>query len=160
MDEAWKKRYNRESQGSYTVEAAVLIPVILAVIIALIQICLVLHDRTVVRGIVELVALQAAQPPEGEETGQRTDEEWGNVAFVPETIEEQLLISEINNAGIREDRTDVEAFVQMESRRIVPLYFGSGDGFVKDYSAKQKKQHAKEKTIISEVLLDALHLLE
>ena len=160
MDETQKKWFDRDSQGSYTVEAAVLVPVILAVLVALIQICLVLHDRTVVRGIVELAALQTAQPAEGEESGQSKDEVWGIEAFAPETIEEQLLISEINDAGIRVNRTDAEAFVQMESRRIVPSYFGSGDGFVKEYSAKQNKQWAKEKTIISEVLLDALHLLE
>ena len=159
MDGARRKPDNGALPGSYTVEAAVLIPVILAVIIALIQICLVLHDRTVVRGVVELAALQAALS-ESEETGEGTEEARGTAIFAPETIEEQLLISEINDAGIRETRTDVEAFVQMESKRIVPSYFGIGDGFVRDYSAKRKKQYAKEKTIISEVLLDALHLLE
>ena len=147
-------------QGSYTVEAAVLVPIILAVIIALVQICLVLHDRMVIRGVVELAALQAVQTNGETETEQKADGVWKNTVFLPETIETRLLISEIKDTGIRETRTDTEVFVQMESRRIVPLYFGSGNGFVKEYSAKQKKQYAKEKTIISEVLLDTLHLLE
>ena len=146
--------------GSYTVEAAVLVPIILAVIIALVQICLVLHDRMVIRGVVELAALQAVQTNGETETEQKADGVWKNTVFLPETIETRLLISEIKDTGIRETRTDTEVFVQMESRRIVPLYLGSGNGFVKEYSAKQKKQYAKEKTIISEVLLDTLHLLE
>ena len=147
-------------QGSYTVEAAVLVPIILAVIIALMQICLVFHDRVVIRGVVELAALQAVQTSGETETGQKAEGGWKYMALLKESIEAQLLISEITDAGIRETRTDTEVFVQMESRRLVPLYFGNGNGFRKEYSSKQKKQYAKEKTIISEVLLDTLHLLE
>ena len=147
MNAGWKKKKcSSVSAGSYTVEAAILFPLLLAVIISLMQICLMFHDRTVVSSLVELTALQVAEG----KAETVTDRELDN----------RLLISEVVETGIRETQTSVEVFAQVESRRIVPLYFRSGKRFVKEYSVTRKKLYAKEKTIISEVLLDAFHLLE
>ena len=160
-----QKKGNITMEGSYTVEAAILLPVLLAVVIALLQICFIFHDRTVVRGMLELTVLQVAEDDEELFAAKTTEKSVADSvsdkdADISEAVEKRLLISTITDAGIRETRTGAEVFVKLESRRIVPLYFGSGAGFVKEYSAVRKKVFSKEKTIISEVLLDTLHLLE
>ena len=100
----------------------------------------------VVSSLLELTALQVTEG----DAGQVTERKWDN----------RLLISAVVETGIRETKTNVEVFARVESRRIVPFYFRSGKGFVKEYSVTRKKLYAKEKTIISAVLLDTLHLLE
>lgn len=156
MKDVWKKRNHRVLAGSYTVEAAVLLPVLLAVIIALMQICFTLHDRAVIRGILELSALQTVEGCSGADA----DVVLHNAAFVPEELERQLLITSITDAEIYKTRTGAKVLVRMEAKRLVPLYFGSGVGFVKEYSVMRKKPYAGEKTMMSEVLLDALNFLE
>ena len=147
----------KRSEGSYTVEAAIIIPLLLAIIVALIQICFVLHDRVVIREALEWSVLQAIGEegiyPENEGA---KDEEWFDVA----EIEKRLLISEITDLEINKMRSGYEVLVDIETRRLVPVYLGSGEGFVAEYSAKRKRLYAKEKVIISEVLLDTLQVLQ
>ena len=136
-------------------EAAVLVPLILAVIIAMIQICLVLHDRVIVREALESAVLQATEAEETTDGGQS-----GAGRAVLAQTADRLLLSDITDFRLDETRTGAEAFVRMESRQIVPVYLGTGETFVKEYRAKRKKPYAQEKTIISEVILDALQILQ
>ena len=147
--------YMKRSEGSYTVEAAVLVPLVLAVIVAMIQICLILHDRVVVREALEYAVLQAT------EENSDTDGRQGAAGETAASLtEDRLLLSDITDFGLEETVNGAKASVRIESRRIVPLYLGAGDAFVKEYCAKRKKPYAQEKTILSEVILDTLQVLQ
>ena len=113
MKEVWKKRNHRVLEGSYTVEAAVLLPVLLAVIIALMQICFTLYDRAVIRGILELSALQTVEGCSGADA----DVVLHNAAFVPEELERQLLITSITDAEIYKISASALSFINKNSIR-------------------------------------------
>lgn len=133
-------REEKGSEASYTVEAALLLPLILAVVVAIIQICLVFHDRVIIREALEYAALRKA---ESEEYFLRKEDLTG-----------RLLLSEVVDFRLSSSKWETEAFAVLESRRIVPLYFMGGDVLVKECAAKRRKLYAKEKTIISEIVTD------
>lgn len=143
-----KKLPYKYLQASYTVEAALLMPVILAVIMALLQICFVYHDRVILREELEYIAFC------------KTSAEMSSVDFDPKSLEKRFLLSEITGAEVAETKSGIEIVVSMTSRRLVPLYFPDATIEEREYSVKRKKVYAKEKTMISEVLLDTLHALE
>jgi len=130
----------RRSEASYTVEATFLVPIILAVVIALIQICLVFHDRVIVREALEYAVSMKAESEE--------------YFLKKEEIEERLLLSEVLDVGLSSSNREAEAFVLLRTRRIVPLYFKGGDGFVRKYSAKRRKLYPREKTMMSQIVTD------
>lgn len=142
-----KKRRRKTSAAGYTVEAAIIVPVVLAVIIALIQICFTYHDRVILREALEYAALCR--------TATRTGEH-----FDPESVEGDCFLSDIVGSEIQESSRWIEISTGIVPRRLVPLYFFGGDIEKREYSANRKKAFAKEKTILSEVLLDSLHVLE
>jgi len=146
----------KRSEGSYTVEAAIIIPLLLAIILALIQICFVLHDRVVIRAVLEWSVLQAAEDVAYPEDGGETDEEWFDIA----DIEKKLLISRITDLESNKRQSGYETRVCIKTRSLVPIYFGSGESIVAECAATRKRSYAKEKVIISEVLLDALQVLQ
>lgn len=133
------------SDAVYTVEAAVLLPLILAVLLALIQICFVLHDRVIIREALEYAVLRGTE-----------DETF---MFDKDATEGSLLISKITDAQFLVTQRGAEAAVTLESANIVP-YFKAGDRFKKIYCAEQKKLYSEEKTIMSEVLLEVLGILQ
>ena len=135
----------KRSEASYTVEAAFLVPIILAVIIALIQICLVSHDRVIVREALEYAALKKIESEE--------------YFLQKEELAGRLLLSEVLDIGISSSNQEAEAFVLLRSRRIVPLYFRGGDGFTRKYAAKRRKMYPQEKTMVSEIVTDAFRSL-
>ena len=143
----------KQSEASYTVEAALVSPIILAVVIALVQICFVFHDRVVVREALEYIALTAEISSE--------KETWQEEDAVYEYFEQDgvLLISEMADYHLDESWRIVEVCAKLKSKIIIP-FLGGDRVFVKEYSASRKKAYAKEKTIISEIVLDTLHILE
>lgn len=128
------------SEASYTVEAALLLPLVLAVIVALIQICLVFHDRVIVREALEYAVLRKAESEE--------------YFLKKEELTEHLLLSEVAEVDLSSSKRGTEAFAVIRSRRIVPLFFKGGDGFVRTYTAKRKKLYSQEKTIIGRIVTD------
>lgn len=143
-----KKQPYKYLQASYTVEAAILMPVVLAVIMGLLQICFVYHDRVILREELEYVAFC------------KTSAETSSVIFDPKSVEKRFLLSEITETALTETKSGIEIDACMTSRRLVPLYFPEATIEERKYSVKRKKVYAKEKTMISEVLLDTLHVLE
>lgn len=137
-----EKKY---SAAVYTVEAAVLLPLILAVVLALIQICFVLHDRVILREALENAVLYATQEE--------------SYVFDRDKTEENLLISKITKEQFSRMKKGAEAVVRMESVNIVP-YLALEDRLVTTYRAEREKLFSKEKTMVSEVLLDALDVLQ
>lgn len=140
----------KRSEGSYTVEAAVLVPLALAIVVSLIQICFVFHDRVVVCEALEYAVLQ------------KTKENTGAVAEGSNCIEIEgrMLISEMTEVSVSEVSGRAEAFASLTSKRIIPVYLKSGGSFQKEYTATRKKRYAQEKTIVSQIVLDTLHVLQ
>lgn len=140
----------KRSEGSYTVEVAVLAPLVLAIVVSLIQICFVFHDRVVVREALEYAVLQ------------KTKENIGAVAEDSNCmeIEGRMLISDVTEVSVSEVRGKAEAFACLTSKRIIPVYLKSGESFQKEYTATRKKRYAREKTIVSQIVLDTLHILQ
>lgn len=136
------------TEASYTVEAAILTPIILAVIIAMIQICFICHDRVVLREALEYAAFCIT-------SGQRII-----LAFDAEGVTEEMLLSEVTENMVTETSGGIVICAKMVSRRLVPLYFPGGGVTEREESVNRKKTYGKEKTIISEVLLDTFHVME
>lgn len=143
----------KQSEASYTVEAALLSPIILAVVIALIQICFIFHDRVVIREALEYIAWIAE--------GKSGQEMLTEKATVYEYFKQDgvLLTSEIVDYHLDESWRTVEVCTKLKSKLIVP-FFSEDRVLVKEYSASKKRTYAEEKTIISEIALDTLHILE
>ena len=143
----------KQSEASYTVEAALLSPIILAVVIALIQICFIFHDRVVIREALEYIAWIAE--------GKSGQEMLTEKATVYEYFKQDgvLLASEIVDYHLDESWRSVEVCAKLKSKLIVP-FFSEDRVLVKEYSASKKRTYAEEKTIISEIALDTLHILE
>lgn len=143
----------KQSEASYTVEAALLSPIILAVVIALIQICFIFHDRVVIREALEYIAWIAE--------GKSWQEMLTEKATVYEYFKQDgvLLTSEIVDYHLDESWRTVEVCTKLKSKLIVP-FFSEDRVLVKEYSASKKRTYAEEKTIISEIALDTLHILE
>ena len=133
----------KRSEASYTIEAVVLIPIILAVIVALIQICFVFHDRVIVREALEYIALTT----EGDET-------------IETAFEEHLLLSEVKELQITELKKEIRVFAKLRSKILIPFLPESSEGIIWECSTGRKKAYAREKTMISEVVLDTLHLFQ
>lgn len=136
------------TEASYTVEAAILTPVVLAVMLAMIQICFICHDRVVLREALEYAAFCKT-------SSQRT-----LLAFDAQRVTEEMLLSEITDNTVSETSGGVEIYARMVSKRLIPLYFPRGGITETEASVSRKKVYAREKTIISEVLLDTFHVME
>ena len=129
------------SEANFTVEATLLIPLITAIIIAIIQLCFVLHDRIILEeGLEHVLSREIA------DKGQRDE------GF--QEIEERLLISRLMDSAVLEKKTEVMVSATMESGWIVPFFFRRGQGLCKEYHAGRKLPHQKEKTILCEIFLD------
>lgn len=144
----------KRSQASYTVEAAVLTPVILAVVVALVQICFVLHDRVIVREALEyMVMTEEADTDDRNAREENTEYRFGKE-------EGAYLISEPANLRIEKSWKGVEGYANLKSEIIVPFLSKTGGCFTKEYRAVKKTVYAKEKTIVCELILDTLHILQ
>ena len=145
---AFLERLGKNAEASYTVEAAMLMPIILAVIMALLQICFIYYDRVILREELEYIVLCKTSANESKEV------------FHPETVGRRFLLSDLTEFELKETSGGIEVNACLVSRRLVPLYFPSGKVEERAFTVKRKKAYAKKKTIISEVLLDGLHVLE
>lgn len=131
------------SEANFTVEATVLIPLITAIIIAIVQLCFVLHDRVIL-----MEGMEHVLSREISGKGQR-DEDF-------QEIEERLLISRLMDTAVLETKLEVKVSVTMESRWMVPFFFRKGQGLSKEYSASRKIPYQREKTILCEIVLDMI----
>lgn len=145
---ALSERLGKNSEASYTVEAAMLMPIVLVVIMALLQICFIYYDRVILREELEYIALCKTSANESKEV------------FRPETVGRRFLLSDLTEFELKETSCGIEISACLVSRRLVPLYFPGGSVEERALTVKRKKAYAKKKTIISEVLLDGLHVLE
>ena len=143
MDWKEQRRKQKRSEANFTVEATVLIPLITAIILAIIQLCFVMHDRVVLEEGLEHVLSR-----ELSEKGQREKD------F--REIEERLLISGLKNTQVSVTKTKVTASATMESRWIVPFFFRRGQGLRKEYQVSRKIPYQREKTMLCEIILDMI----
>lgn len=133
----------QHSEANFTVEATVLIPIITAIILAIIQLCFVMHDRVVITEGIEHVLSR-----EMEKNGQ-----WEKDF---QEIEQHLLISKLADTEVLSTKTELTVSAMMESRWIVPFFFRGGQGLSKEYHASRKFPYQREKTILSEIILDMI----
>ncbi len=133
----------KRSEANFTVEATVLIPLITAIIIAMIQLCFVLHDRVILaEGLEHVLSREFA------DKGQR-DKDF-------QEIEERLLISRLMDTGVSGTKKELTASATMKSRWIVPFFFRRGQGLRKEYHASRKIPYQREKTMLCEIILDMI----
>ncbi len=138
-----KQEGKKRSEANFTVEATVLIPLITAIIVAIIQLCFVLHDRVIlVEGLEHVLSRELA------DKGQR-DKDF-------QEIEERLLISRLMDTRVSGTKTETTASATMESRWTVPFFFQRGQGLRKEYHASRKILYQREKTILCEIILDMI----
>ena len=93
-------------KGSITVEAALIVPMVNMIMIVILAIGMMYHDRCVVRGITEKIMMQ-------EESKDKTEEELAK--YIMQQTDGQLLISRVDEVTVDIDLTDVEAEVFLNS---------------------------------------------
>lgn len=162
-------------EGSYSVEAAFIIPIVLAIIFVLIQLSLHLSDRIVMQGVLYRTTMYAEdylrgsvnenrqydmrQMVEDRQFLQGDDEKKAEAAALRNLITEQesrLLFSALSNQEVIIKSLSMQISFQMKSRNLLPDLTGWLNWQDKTvvYEAKRTLLTASRKTRISSVVLD------
>lgn len=112
---------NYKMKGSYAIEAAFVVPIILGIIFAMIYMLYYLHDKNIVYANMQKAVVSVA---EGKKD-YKSDKEW------QQDMQENLWIFKIKSGGISKDKLYIKSDVQAECDLSIP---------VMNYFLKSKQQ--------------------